>query len=89
MLSRTNATDNLAVSIATCDSGDVAIGGFFSLSSDIDSGATIEDIRFLEAGINLFDDTFNSYFSDIQTTEGSIQSIDSTALCFDNPPLRP
>ena len=86
---RTNSTDSAANSIARCDIGDVAIDGFFSLNSDTNSGATIGGIRFLESGINIFDSTFNSYLSTIQTTDGSIQSISSSALCLDNPPLRP
>ena len=84
-----NTTNNLplgtADSIANCDMGDVAIGGKFNLFSA--GRATIGDLRLLAAGIS---ENLTSYESFIQTSlTGSGQTIPSTVVCFDNPPLRP
>ena len=83
-----NTTNNLplgtADSIANCDMGDVAIGGKFNLFSA--GRATIGDLRLLAAGIS---ENLTSYESFIQTgLVGSGQTIRSTVVCFDNPPLR-
>ena len=84
-----NTTNNLplanADSIANCDMGDVAIGGKFNLASE--GFDTIGGIRLLIAGTS---DNLTSYESSIQTgLDGSVNSVRSTVVCFDNPPLRP
>jgi hypothetical protein len=78
-----NAPLDSAISTAFCDIGDVAITGRFSIVSL--SGDSIGDIRFFEAGTTT---AFNRYDTNIQTLNGSVQNILSTAVCFDNPPLR-
>jgi len=84
-----NTTNNLplanADSIANCDMGDVAIGGKFNVASG--GRDTIGGIRLLIAGTS---DNLTSYETSIQTgLDGSVNSVRSTVVCFDNPPLRP
>jgi len=72
-----------AVSSARCDPEDVSIGGSFSLGSGL--GETIEDLHNILAG----NYGINSYDAEITTHNGSVQSVETLAKCFDNPPLRP
>ena len=78
----------VASSEAECDVGDVAIGGEFTISS-FDTSDSIGDIRFLAAGTNGPSGNLDSYQTFIQTNNGSVQTISSIVVCFDNPPLRP
>ena len=72
-----NASAN---SNANCDTGDVVIGGLFTISSG--TNETIGDIRIIQAGSS--PPTQYSVF--IQTLNGSEQFVQSVAMCFDNPP---
>ena len=76
----------VASSEAECDVGDVAIGGEFTISS-FGTSDSIGDIRFLEAGTNGPSGNLDSYQTFIQTNNGSVQTISSIVVCFDNPPL--
>ena len=71
---------------AECEMGDVAIGGQFTISSDTND--SIGDIRYLTAGTNGPLGNLDSYQTYIQTNNGSVQTISSVVVCFDNPPLR-
>ena len=71
---------------AECDIGDVAIGGQFTISSNTTD--SIGDIRYLTAGTNGPLGNLDSYQTYIQTNNGSVQTISSVVVCFDNPPLR-
>jgi hypothetical protein len=59
----------------------VSIDGTFIISSN--NGAdSIADIKFIQAGA--IED--NVYSILIETLEGNIQTVQSSAKCFDNPP---
>ena len=72
-----------ASSFALCDDEDVVIGGTFAIG--FGTNETIGDLNFIRGGSLLP----NAYFAAIQTLNGSEQFVQSTALCFDNPPLKP
>jgi hypothetical protein len=86
----TTSNDPLAEasSEALCDTGDVAIGGEFTISS-FTGGESIGDIRFLQAGTRGPFGNVDSYQAYIQTNNGSVQSLSTVVVCFDNPPLSP
>ena len=72
-----------ANSVANCDTGDVVLGGLFTISSG--TNESIGDLRVIQAGSS----PPTQYSAFIQTLNGSEQFVQSVAMCFDNPPLRP
>ncbi len=79
-----NNTGEEAVSTATCDNGDTAITGAFSVSTPVLSSIGTYDLRF--SGPVEF--TPGEKWASLIVGEAGT-SVSTTALCFDNPPLRP
>jgi hypothetical protein len=81
----TSNTESTASSIATCDSGDIAIGGFSQVVAR-GSGNTLGNVTGFSTG-----NTINtaSYFVIATGLPNAEIDVLAFANCFDNPPLRP
>jgi hypothetical protein len=79
-----NNTGDLAVSFASCDDGDIAISGQFSISPVVGSSIGTYDLRISgPVGIVPGSDWETAIVGEAGTF------VSTSALCFDNPPLRP
>ena len=70
-------------SVASCDPGDIAIGGSSSVFGLLGSGNTLGNITEIFTG-NTADTT--SYFATINVVPNAQIGGDTFANCFDNPP---
>ena len=73
----------LKQSVASCDPGDIAIGGSSSVFGLLGSGNTLGNITEIFTG-NTADTT--SYFATINVVPNTQIGGDTFANCFDNPP---
>jgi hypothetical protein len=81
----TNNTQD-ATSVASCDPGDIAIGGIGDVFGLFGSGNTLGNVTEFLSG-NSLDTT--SYVSLVNVLPDAQIGVLSFANCFDNPPLRP
>ena len=79
-----NNTGEGASSLANCDDGDTAITGSFSVSTPVLSSIGTYDLRFSGPVGFVPGPSWQSFIVGEAGT-----SVSTTALCFDNPPLRP
>jgi hypothetical protein len=73
-----------ATSVATCDPGDIAIGGDSFVSGLLGSGSTLGNVTEYSSGNTL--DGATSYFSQVSVLPGAQMGVIAFAVCFDNPP---
>ena len=82
-----NTTNNQQVtSVASCDPGDIALGGIADVYGLLGSGNTLGNVTDFLSG-NTLDTT--SYVSSVVVVEDAQIGVLAYANCFDNPPLRP
>jgi hypothetical protein len=79
-----NNTGDLAVSFVSCDDGDIAISGQFSISPVVGSSIGTYDLR-ISGPVGIVPGS--AWETAIVGETGTFVS--TSALCFDNPPLRP
>ena len=75
----------IAISVATCDPGDIAIGGDSFVFGLLGSGNTLGNVTEYSSGNTL--DGATSYFSQVSVLPGAQMGVSAFAVCFDNPPL--
>jgi hypothetical protein len=75
----------IATSVATCDPGDIAIGGDSFVFGLLGSGNTLGNVTEYSSGNTL--DGATSYFSQVSVLPGAQMGVSAFAVCFDNPPL--
>jgi len=78
--------DQQVTSVASCDPGDIALGGIADVYGLLGSGNTLGNVTEFLSG-NTLDTT--SYVSSVVVVEDAQIGVLGFANCFDNPPLRP
>ena len=78
--------DQQVTSVASCDPGDIALGGIADVYGLLGSGNTLGNVTEFLSG-NTLDTT--SYVSSVVVVEDAQIGVLAFANCFDNPPLRP